>query len=81
MRTVQCYSRLLGGGVCSEGVCLPGGVCPGGVWQTTPMDRILDTRLWKHYLSTTSFVDGNYYKVVLVIFFSKNSTNSIAQIL
>ena len=32
-----------------------------GIWQTHthPVDRILDTRLSKHYLFTTSFVDGN----------------------
>ena len=28
-------------------------------------DRILDIRLWKHYLSTTSFADGNYTKACL----------------
>ena len=49
-----------------EGVsaCL-GGVCPGGVsavCQKQPpptVDRILDTRLWKHYLSATTVADGN----------------------
>ena len=25
-----------------------------------PVDRILDTHLWKHYLSASSFADGNY---------------------
>ena len=46
--------------VCSGGGCLPpigeggGGVLP----APTPMDRILDAHLWKHYLSATSFADG-----------------------
>ena len=30
-----------------------------GVYTSHPVDRILDTRLSKHYLSTTSFADGN----------------------
>ena len=39
-----------------------GDVCPGGVFprQTPhPVDRILDTRLWKHFLSATTVADGN----------------------
>ena len=45
-----------GGGVCPEG----GGVCLGGVHhQQPPVDRILDTRLWKHYRSATTVADGN----------------------
>ena len=27
-------------------------------WDTIPLDRILDTRLWKHYLPTTTVVGG-----------------------
>ena len=60
-------------GVCLLGVCLPavgiwsggclpaqGGVCAcQGVYTSSPVDRIRDTRLWKHYLSATSFADGN----------------------
>ena len=62
MRTVRCSSRLLRG--CLPGGCLSrGGVSawvgclPGGV---PIVNRILDTRLWKHYLSATSFAGGNY---------------------
>ena len=51
---------------CQGGVCL---VCPGGggggggdggvcLAYTLHVHRILDTCLWKHYLSATSFVDG-----------------------
>ena len=47
MRTVRCSGRLIGG-------CLPGG---GGV-HLPSVDRILDTHLWKHYLSATSYADG-----------------------
>ena len=32
---------------------------PGLGLETPPVERILDTRLWKHYLSATSFADGN----------------------
>ena len=46
-----------------SGVCL-GGVCPGvsakGVYTTPPVDKILDTRLWKHYPSPTTVADGKY---------------------
>ena len=49
------------GGVCPGG-CLAGGVCLGGCIPACtevdtplpPVDRILDTRLWKYYLATTS---------------------------
>ena len=49
-------SACQGGYLPARGVCLPRGGCAmGGVW---PVDRILDTRLWKHYLSATLFADG-----------------------
>ena len=72
MRTVRCSSRLLGG-VCPGGSARGGGgvfqhalrQSPLGVYPSMhwgrplpPVDRILDTRLWKHYLSATSFADG-----------------------
>ena len=38
-----------------RGVC----VCPSACWDTPPVDSILDTRLWKHYLSSTTVADGN----------------------
>ena len=55
---------------CPEAVCMPRGwgvhtrwrACwgVGAVWDThPPMDRILDTRLWKHYLPTTAVAGGN----------------------
>ena len=64
-----CLSRgcLPGGCVWSGGVSAR----RGGVWRTRgngclprgctppPVDRILDTHLWKHYLSATLFADGN----------------------
>ena len=71
MRTVHCSGRL-GGGRCLPGGCLPGGAClgdvcwgvsaqvgclPGGV-HLPSVDRILDTCLWKHYLSATTVADG-----------------------
>ena len=56
MRAVCCSGRPGGEG------CLPsGGVCPGGVhhlFSPLPVDRILDIRLLKHYLSAST-VDGN----------------------
>ena len=63
MRTVCCSGCLVEGGVCLGvsawgGICLEGGVSPGGC-TPPPVDRILDTCLWKHYLSATSFADGN----------------------
>ena len=55
MRTVRCSGRLgMGGGVCL------GGVSARGVYTPHTVDRILDTHLWKHYLSTTTVADGNY---------------------
>ena len=39
------------GGVHGSGACMVGRGC---VAYTPPMDRILDTRLWKHYLPATS---------------------------
>ena len=51
----------LSGGVCPGSVCLSEGAEGGSACQmgvTPPLDRILDTRLWKHYLSATSFADG-----------------------
>ena len=61
MRTVRCNSHL--------GMCLPSGVSAQGwggecvsqhAMGQTPhlVDRILDTRLWKHYLSATTVADG-----------------------
>ena len=55
MRTVRCSGQ---GGVC-PGVCvsqhaLGRGCLPQACWDTPPKDRILDTRLWKHYLSATT---------------------------
>ena len=44
------------GGVCLGGICLGRSAWPGGV-HLPPVDRILDTCFWKHYLSTTSFAD------------------------
>ena len=38
-------------------ICWGGG--GGGGWWCLPAGRFLDTRLWKHYLSATSFADGN----------------------
>ena len=60
MRTVHSSGHLGRGGVCPEGVCSGGclyrgmsawrGVCLGGGELTPPpMDRSLDTHLWKHY--------------------------------
>ena len=63
-----CLARgCLPGGVSARRVCVcvcRGCVCPGGVSarrgvHLPSVDRILGTRLEKHYLSTTSFVDGN----------------------
>ena len=46
-----------------------GGVCSG---VYTPLDRILDTCLWKHYLSGTSFADGKYYLRATLLAGGKN---------
>ena len=51
MPTVRCSGHLWG--VC-PGVCLPWGCTP----PPPPVDRILDTRLWKHYLPATTVADG-----------------------
>ena len=51
MRTVRCNGRR---------GCLPRGCLPRGglpqcmLWYNPPVDRILDTRLWKHYLSAAT---------------------------
>ena len=73
IHTIHCSGRhgecLPVGVVCLWGLsacggCLPvGGVClPSACWGThlLPVDRILDTSLWKHYLSAISFADGSY---------------------
>ena len=73
MRTVPSSSCLPEGGVCPGGVCLPGGCLlrgvsaqRGGVYRSmywgrhpplVPVDRILDTRLWKYYRNFVA--DGN----------------------
>ena len=59
------------GGVCPGCVSDKGGVLGGvshhalgqGGVTPPPVDRILDTRLWKHYLSATIVADGNYAKL------------------
>ena len=65
MRTVRCSGRL--GCICL-GVSAHGGVCPGGgggvrvpggCTPSPSVDRILDTRLWKHYLYATTVAGGN----------------------
>ena len=56
MRTVRCSGHL-GGGVC-PGERIP--ACNGQTSFPNPrMDKILDTRLWKHYFSATTVADGN----------------------
>ena len=66
MRTVRCSGRLMEVGRWEWGVylgaCLPGGVCLGCLCVYTsppPVDRVLDTRSWKYYLSATTVADGN----------------------
>ena len=82
MRTVCCSGHLgVEGMGCLPGGCLLGSVCPGSVcpaakgqgicpaaWGCTPLpvDRLLDTRLWKHYLSATTVADGNYQSYLMV---------------
>ena len=67
MRIVRCSGRRgmsaqegVGLGV-SAGGCLAGGVCPGGV--SAPVHAGIHPRQWteflKHYLSASSFADGN----------------------
>ena len=60
-----CSGHLREGYLPGEGRCLPGGgsaqgrcipACNGV--DTPTMDRIFDTRLWKHYHSTTTVADG-----------------------
>ena len=57
-------------GVCLGGVCRGGGVCPKEYRNTPPVDKILDTRLWKHYLPATTVAGGNkvltFHSVTLV---------------
>ena len=56
MRTVRCSGH--GGGVSAHPGCLPREGVSRGVHRP-PVDRILDARLWKHYLSATTVADGN----------------------
>ena len=76
-RGVSAWRDVCPGGVCLGEVsawgCLPGGlprgclpVFPGRVYTSSSVDKIVDTRLWKHYLSTTSFADGNKFEVRFV---------------
>ena len=64
MRTVRCSSRLLGRGCLpGGGRCVPlGSVSQHARRQTSPVDRIIDTRSQKHYLSATLFADGKNYR-------------------
>ena len=63
MRTMRCSGRrggvsqhALGRGVSAWGVSAP---VHAGIHTPPPsVDRILDTRLWKHYLSATTVADG-----------------------
>ena len=49
-------------GVCLGSVCQEGGVCLGGAGGVSPpMDKILDTHLWKHYHSATTVAGGNNF--------------------
>ena len=72
MRNIRCSGRL--GGVLPRVVCVQGGVCQGvdggvwlrGVYSTPTVNRIIDTRWWKHYLSATTVGDGkNSYEVIM----------------
>ena len=56
-----CLGGCLSGGCLHwEGcVCLGRGVSAQGVYTSPSVDRNLDTRLWKHYLSATTVADGN----------------------
>ena len=63
---------------CAQGACMPGRhLCPRGHAcvgsmhaQGACVDRIPDTRLWKHYLPATTVVGGNYdSKTNMVSFF------------
>ena len=70
-----CLKGVWPGGVC-PGVSA-GGVCPEGVWGISPsrgctpppVDRILDTRLWKHCLSATLFAGGKNGKNLLIFLY------------
>ena len=77
MRTVLCSDRR-GGEWCLPGVSAQvhraGGV---SAQVHPPVDRILDTRLWKHYLSATSFADGNNDNFILAVPLEVNLTNEI----
>ena len=52
--------------------CIPVGCIPstavafssGGGGGGVPVDRIFDTRLWKHYLSVTTVADGKYSRLL-----------------
>ena len=44
---------------CGGEVCLRRWVSAWGVCAHPPVDRILDTGLWKHYISLTTVADGN----------------------
>ena len=65
--TVRYKGHLRGGGVSAQAGCLPRGKClpkgclPGGCLprRYPPVDRILDTLLWKHYVSATTVAGGN----------------------
>ena len=85
MRTIQSRGGgyLPRGSVCLGGVCLPGGCLPRGVSAkgvyTSPptVDRILDTRLSKHYLSATSFADSNKQCLLHNVTVNPPSTSTI----
>ena len=68
-RVGDMYTGVGGGGWClSSGVSAWGlsaqgrGVSEHAMWHTPhlPVDRILDTRLWKHYFSATTVAANNY---------------------
>ena len=73
-----CLPRGVSGGICT-------GVYPSMHWGRSPppVDRILDRRLWKHYLSATSFADDNKLKYVLKVdwnvFFSADIGNLLVE--
>ena len=78
------------GGVCPSAcwdTCLGGeGVCPSACGDTAPsVNRILGTRLWKHYLSATTVADGNKpetsLKRSLLIISANSSRNSVPKYL
>ena len=79
------------GCVWSEGVCLVRGVClvwgvhPSMHWGRPPVDRILDTRLWKYYLDPTSLrpvinetsTIVKYQELTSQIILGKKTTNMV----